>query len=157
MQSFALVENANPNIHHDKLGMDILGVYFPVTAKTSIGGAISGDVDAQNGSGLTYQLATYLAGVSAMHFMGKEIGDGLFFRADIGRAQGNWVRIYEEPLNGVYMDSTVTSSGIGYLLGIGYGVPLSQGTRILLSLNVTNKRLDGETFKSTRTMIGFYW
>ena len=87
-----------------------------------------------------------------MKFFGKEIGDGLFLRGDLGIAKANLT------VNTFFGEYTAeTDTGVGYLLGVGYGIPVSEESRVLLSLNVSNKDIDGENWSAVTFNIGGLW
>jgi len=143
-----------PGNSRSQLSLDMFGLYFPLAPTTAVGFAITSEADRISNDyyGDSVQLNTYLTGVSAMQYFGEEIGDGLFLRGDIGSAKA--AVVYD---NGVSTSTSTSDTGNGYLLGVGYGFVLSPGARLLLTLSMTNKSIEGETYKATRTTIGLIW
>ena len=73
-----------------------------------------------------------------MHFVTHEIGRGPFVRTDVGRA-GQIVEVGE---------LSSEDSGVGFLLGGGYGIPVTSGTQVLLNANFALRHIKGEQTKS---------
>lgn len=90
-----------------------------------------------------------LYGVSAMRFLGREPGHGLFVRGDAGVVK---LRIDTE-LDAPIVDDT----GYGFLGGIGYGHPLSEETRILFSLTYSRNQVGGHAYGATSLNVGGLW
>ena len=113
---------------HIAFSCDILGVYRPLsdTSKTLVGVVMNGTVDAYDLDSDWIQANNLLVSISSMHFFGSEPGKGFFIRGDAGYA-----------LTGITSDreESVNYSGYGVLVGGGYGIPISKGTRILLNIN----------------------
>jgi|GEM_PF-4341458 len=84
-----------------------------------------------------------------MHFLGSEIGDGTFLRGDIGMSRG----VITSDLGG----DSASKWGYGALAGVGYGIPVSKGTRILLSVDYSVRRIESETYTSGRLSVGGLW
>jgi hypothetical protein len=143
---------SQPGIDRTQGAMDIFGFYWPVQDKLNLGFVISGSFDAFSLPGADVQVNQYLYGASVMKFFGKEIGDGLFLRGDLGIAKANLT------VNTFFGEYTAeTDTGVGYLLGVGYGIPVSEESRVLLSLNVSNKDIDGENWSAVTFNIGGLW
>jgi len=143
---------ALPGVDRTQGAMDIFGFYWPVQDKLNVGFVISGSWDAFQTPVGDMQLNQYLYAASAMKFFGKEIGDGLFLRGDLGIAKANLT------VNTFFGEYTAeTDTGVGYLLGVGYGIPVSEESRVLLSLNVSNKDIDGENWSAVTFNIGGLW
>ena len=143
---------SQPGIDRTQGAMDIFGFYWPVQDKLNVGFVISGSWDAFQTPVGDMQLNQYLYAASAMKFFGKEIGDGLFLRGDVGFAKA---AINTDTVFGSYGSSSDT--GMGFLLGVGYGIPVSEESRVLLSLNVSNKDIDGENWSAVTFNIGGLW
>jgi hypothetical protein len=56
---------------------------------------------------------------------------------------------------GSYEDASGT--GMGFLLGAGYAIPVSEESRVMLSFNVSNKDIDGENWSAASFNIGGLW
>jgi len=95
------------------------------------------------------QINQYLYGVSGMQFFGREIGDGFFVRGDVGLA-----RIVVVDNVSVAAASDI---GFGYLLGAGYALPVSRDSRILFSVNFSDKQVEGDSWKAMTFTIGGLW
>ena len=74
-----------------------------------------------------------------MHFLTDKIGQGPFVRVDVGPTQE------EAQVQGI---RTASDWGVGFLLGGGYGIPVTSGTRVLLNANFALRRIEGEQTKS---------
>lgn len=128
---------------------DMFGVYFPMISNLAIGFAVTGSFDRFDTPAGYHQINQYLAGFSTMKFFGKEIGDGIFLRGDIGLAK--W--IIDDEKDGI----TSSKPGLGVLVGAGFGIPVTEGFRVLFGLNVSNKEIDGKNWKATTFNIGGLW
>lgn len=136
-----------PGVTHTPINMDLLGFYFPSNdGRTLYGGIINAFGDRYEADGEWFQLNSYLVSASAMHFLQGRIGQGPFFRSDIGLAKHS-------------MDSSVTSTessdwGLGVLLGGGFAFPVASGTRLTLSATYAMRRIAGETTKNLGLSLG---
>jgi len=132
------------------IGLDMLGFYWPMdNERTAIGFVITSSADAIEAQGNRFQLTQYTYGLSTMHFFGNEIGDGAFLRGDLGMARG----VITADLGG----DAASKWGYGTMVGAGYGWPISTGTRILLSLDYSVRRIESETYTSGRISVGGLW
>ena len=130
-----------------RIGLD-MGVYFPIGTKAILGAAITGAGDRLEADSDNWmQVNQYLYAVSAQYFLGREIGQGLFLRGDMGLAA--WV------VENEYM--TITSErGFGGLIGAGYSWPIfGGGTRIMLEAAYSPKRISGETLSAATVNFRF--
>jgi hypothetical protein len=87
-----------------------------------------------------------------MKYMGNEPGDGFFVRGDFGISKA----VVSVSVNNV-SERASSESGSGYLLGVGYGIPMSSRTRLVFGINTTSRKIDSETFKSTQFTVGGLW
>lgn len=106
-----------------------LGVYWTVGPQTILGLADHGVSDDFTPSGGSASSATYIINsnlcVSAMHFLGKEPGNGLGFRADVGLSSlGTASGFNFIPSNPDY--------GAGAMGAIVLGIPFSEKFKTLL-------------------------
>ena len=85
----------------------------------------------------------HLYGVSALHFLANQIGQGPFLRVDMGLAR----HVAEAEALGEE-DEEASDWGPGILLGGGYGIPVTSGTRLLVNANYSLRRVEGETTSS---------
>jgi hypothetical protein len=141
-----------PGVDRTQGAMDMFGFYWPLENKLNVGFVISGSWDAFETPLGDLQYNQYLYGASVMKFFGKEIGDGLFLRGDLGVAKATE---HADTVFGSYEGASDT--GLGYLLGVGYGIPVSEESRVLLSMNISNKDIDGENWSAVTFNIGGLW
>ncbi|MEZ4698907.1 MAG: hypothetical protein R2834_01145 [Rhodothermales bacterium] len=119
--------------------LDLLGFYWPLDEQMILGGTINGWGDRYAAGGEHVQINAYTFGFSIMRFLQARVGDGFFLRSDIGPSR-------------IVVDSSVLTSnlesdwGLGILVGGGYGFPVSPETRVLLHLNYSVRRIEGEQF-----------
>ena len=136
-------------VKNTAIDFDMLGFYWPVmNHQTAVGFIINGGGDRYEYHGEWFQINQYLYGLSAMHFPGHTIGQGLFVRVDAGIAVMN---IQDS-------DGSNESSdrGTGFLLGGGYGLPIANGgTRLLFNGNYAWKKVEGETYSKISLNLGF--
>ena len=150
LDSAVQAADAWPGVSRTETAIDMFGFYWPMqNEKTAVGFVISGSADRLQDSWDHIQLNQYLYGGSVMHFFGEEIGDGVFLRGDLGFSK-------------LVVDTSVTNpessdTGSGILLGVGYGIKVSEGFRVLLSLTASNNNIDGHDYKSTAFRIGGLW
>jgi hypothetical protein len=142
-----------PGVTRTTICLDLLGFYWPVADNTvMVGGVINAVGDMLEGNGATISLNQYTYSVSAMKFFGREIGEGFFIRGDIGVAK----LVLSVDGNG-YDENEVSESGTGFLLGGGYGFPLSEGARLLVGANVAYRSIEDEAVSTTSASIGLLW
>ncbi len=138
-----------PGVERTQLAMDMFGFYIPVDDQSIIGFVINSSGDQLADSVYSMQLNTYIYGASYMNFFQAEIGEGVFVRADAGMARG------------VIIDSENNSStsdwGFGVLGGVGYGIPISSETRILLGMDYALKKIEGDNYTTLSFTIGGLW
>lgn len=60
-------------------------------------------------------------------------------------------------LDAGYYGTSTSDTGLGFLLGAGYGIPVSEESRELLSINVSNKDIEGNTVSAVTFNIGGLW
>ena len=155
-----IVDNTYPNEDESDntigAAIDALGFYWPLGNKMLIGGIINGSVDTYTATFFDSDLGVgsveasvfnYLYAVSAMRFLSPKIGEGFFVRADLGLAAQ---RIEADVKTvGIEIGLEETSEvGVGFLIGGGYGFPVTSGTRLLVNLNVAVRQIEGEQTES---------
>lgn len=150
-----------PGVSRTKISLDLLGFYWPLKDnRTMVGFVANATSDSVTDGVTTLTISQNLFGLSGMRFFGSEIGDGLFMRGDVGFANAT-VKAERTGCNsnGCYTLSAQDSSdtGFGYLLGIGYGLPISSGTRILLNLNFADRDIEGQHTQTVGFTIGGLW
>ena len=134
------------DLDHFALGMDFLGLYLPTEQQDSCWcrfECVCVDTYTYEedlvGFAIESSVYNYLFAVSVMHFVTHEIGRGPFVRADVGPAR----QVAE-----VWGISIASDWGVGFLLGGGYGIPVTSGTRVLLNANFALRHIEGEQTKS---------
>jgi len=145
LQSTLDLLKQRPQASHTPLALDFFGFYWPLgNQQTVLGFIINGVGDRYSHEGGALQVNLYLYGASAMHFFGEVPGDGIFVRADLGFA----AMVISE-LGGK------TRSGMGFLIGGGYGIPLSDEIRLLLQTNYSYRGLGpSESYRSLGVSVG---
>lgn len=139
-----------PGVSRSQTAFDLLGFYWPLKdGKTSAGVILSGSADRLDDSWEYVQINQYLYAGSIMHFFGKEIGDGFFLRGDLGFAKAVVDTSYSNPVG--------SDTGSGILVGVGYGIPVSEGSRILITLTASSNNIEGHDYTSTALRIGGLW
>jgi hypothetical protein len=138
-----------PGVDRSQGSIDMFGFYFPRENNLALGFVISGSWDLFQTPVGDMQINQYLYGFSAMKFFGKEIGDGFFLRGDIGLSKAV---VHDD-----YYGTSSSDTGLGTLLGAGFGIPISEETRILFGLNVSNKDVDGDNWTAVTLNIGGLW
>lgn len=136
-------------LDHVELGLDLLGFYWPVGENTIIGGILNGTVDVYSVGSLSTAVTSSLLSFTTMRFLNGRIGQGPFIRGDIGLARAS----VRTEIGDVSATET-SDAGLGFLLGGGYGLPVSAGTRLLLNLNYSVRRIEGESFKIFQISLG---
>lgn len=135
-----------PGVSRINMALDILGFYWPKNEQTILGGIINGWADRYQIDNDNLQINGYLYSISVMRFLNNRIGQGPFIRCDIGAA-----RIV------VQMSHYGTESsdwGFGALFGAGIGFPVTQGTRILLNVNYSFRKIQNDTYGSLQISVG---
>jgi len=139
------------------LTVDLLGFYYSLSNhKTMLGGIANGVGEQYKTSGQTIGIIQYLLSFSAMHFFGKEIGRGPFLRGDLGFAGLIWRTSgarSDEEIGFRWEEGTESSTGIGFLLGAGYAIPV-KGTNVLLNLNYATRFIAGERHGTLSVGVG---
>ena len=140
-------QDAGPD--HLALSLDLLGFYWPLpnSRNTLVGTVLNGGGDRYEDEDYTFQLNLYLLGISSMHFFGREPGSGLFVRADLGLA-------FYSVSNSAQASEGRSNFGYGGLIGGGYGIPITKGTRILLNVNYALRFIEGDNINSLGISIG---
>lgn len=142
-------------IDHIALALDMLGFYWPRGDRTLVGGIVNASVDAYSDTGgLTFaelDIHHYLYALSAMHFLTHKIGRGPFVRADVGLARRRSELVIGEVKEGFkekWESGRTSDFGTGFLLGGGYGIPLTSGTRLLINANFSLRHIEGYQYSS---------
>jgi opacity protein-like surface antigen len=143
--------DAVPGVSRSEVAVDMLGFYWPVgdQSSTIVGFVINGSADRLDDSYDYIQINHYLYGASVMHFFGQEPGDGFFVRGDFGIAKAS--------VTDSFGYSSTSDSGTGYLIGIGYGIPMSSDSRLLLSVTSSTRSIEDEDYSAIAFTVGGLW
>lgn len=131
---------------HIALALDFLGFYWPLAnERTIVGFVISGSADRYEYtagiSGKTeIQFNQYIYAASIMHFFGEIPGDGPFLRGELGPA--------------AMVSDLASEGGFGAQVSVGYGIPLSVETRILVQTGYAFRHLDSGNCNTWNITIG---
>lgn len=139
-----------PGVNRTKTGYDMFGFYWPHQNNDMLGFVVSGASDRLEDSLNNYiQINQYLYSFSAMRFFGKEIGDGFYVRGDIGLAKAN--------IDTNFAGSATSNTGTGFLLGLGYAIPVSEQSRFMFGISLSHKSIESESYSATSFTIGGLW
>lgn len=162
--------NVTGSFTHAELASDAFGFYWPMHANTLAGFVLSGtseilsklDTDEPDNFAEFFTGFPYIDGASeylivrqtlyaasAMRFYGDEPGDGFFLRGDAGLAK---LKI-ETELRSPIKDDT----GFGLLVGAGYGIPVSDESRLLISITYSYNEIGGHSYKAAALRISGLW
>lgn len=128
------------------IALDFLRFYWRTSRHMILGVGIYGT--GLRNEATDSQLNFYLYSAS-MQYYPKSVGDGIFFRADVGIAKG------------VFVDSagdyTASESGLGALIGAGYAIPISRETSLLLYGAYRIYEIEGLQYRDLSFQIGWLW
>lgn len=103
-------------------------------------------------------IATAETALTYQHYVTGVIGDGVFFRADLGTP---WARLTDA--NSSTYSSKVLVDGIGFLLGLGFSKPIEPSTRFyalaglsIQSIDLKNKMSTPEQHITLQTKSGLF-
>ncbi|MDH5649430.1 MAG: hypothetical protein OEY67_07210 [Gammaproteobacteria bacterium] len=164
------LENQPQTFSRTETASDAFGFYWPLDKKTILGFVVSGTSDTIvrlkteeinsfadmflsfpyiEGTEAYVQLQRDLVGVSAMRFLGKEIGQGFYFRGDAGVAR---LRVRSQIPVPVDDDR-----GYGILIGLGYGFPVFKESRLLIGASWKYDRIGDLDYRSAALTAGMLW
>jgi len=135
-----------PGVSHLSLCFDGLGFYFPRGPRTITGFVINTWGDRYEINNESMQLNGYLFSLSFMHFLNHRIGRGFFIRGDAGAAKFS---IVSDGLG-----SSSSDWGWGGLVGGGFGIPITPGTRLLFNINYSIRHVEGESVGALEISVG---
>jgi len=142
-----------PGVTRMTFTLDMFGFYWPMeNEQTILGFVVNNASDNLSDDYTTFSINQYLYGFSVMHFFGSEPGDGFLVRGDIGLS-----RAVMSISGGGFSDSSVSDSGIGFLVGIGYGIVVSEESRVIIGLNVANREIEGDNISTVGVTVGGLW
>ncbi len=121
-----------------RISLDLLGFYLPIGQQALAGVSVNAWGDRYDDGVTSLQINAYTFSLSSMYFLMNGIGDGLFVRAEVGPAR--------LALDSSLDISSTSDWGFGYLVGAGYGLPITSGTRLLLHLTYSGRNVEGESY-----------
>jgi Autotransporter beta-domain len=141
-----------PGVSRLPLSLDLLGFYVALADNQALGFMANATNDTlSNGTqDVSLQLNQY--SLSYLFSFGPETGSGFFLRADAGPARGVAT---VKSTGSILGTSSVSGWGWGLLAGGGYGIPISDETRILLQANYARRFVEGESYSSLAFTLGF--
>jgi hypothetical protein len=146
---------------------DMVYFYFPLGNSFIIGPGIEAVADVYKlqrsypSEKYDVNIFHYFFGPSCMYFLGSEIGDGIFFRLDAGLSR-TVIQYTNTTTNQENTEGSNWGNGFGFLGGMGYAYPITEGTRLLFMISYAYKQstsVDGDTLKSSsiNATIGVLW
>lgn len=142
-----IAASSKDGVAKGSVSADLLGFYWPVGDPHMVIGIISnGALDANQLSAAEFDVTRFSTSGSVLYFPQGGVGDGLFLRGDLGLS-GNRL----QTLNG---DSVTTKLGVGLLLGLGYAVPIANGTTLMLGGTVNVRRVGSENYGGLGLTVG---
>jgi hypothetical protein len=125
----SLSSNNNPAVD-----FNLLGIYWPkFNKKFMVGVVLDLTVNEFSIAQTTTNIYQPAVSLSMNYFFGQNIGSGLFARLDLGL--GSVAFLKDEPT--VYVLDYIIGGTM--LAGVGYGIPISQETRLLINLDFIKK------------------
>ena len=148
---------ANAGYKHDtSMSADLFGFYWPVFEQNTIMGVVlNGATDNFRSSSLNIDLSVTASQLSysTMYFFGAEPGDNFFVRGDIGLGR---IGATATDSNNISV-SGATNTGIGVRLGCGYGILVSEESRVLITLLFGKNNSDDGDATFTSLLVGGLW
>ena len=142
-----------PGVSRGRLGLDILGFYWPLADKKSMHGFVinsTSDSLIDDDSDDRFSIHQHTYSYSYHQFFGANIGDQWFWRGDIGIAR------FVIDINSSSLNFTEDSDlGIGALVGGGYGFAIGQETRMLLGGYLSHREADDASATNFSVLLGF--
>jgi len=150
VDSFASVEKNAP-----AMNMEGIRIHFPLNKHWLLGFGSSLSMMLTTEPGMYYQteiLYMFYLHTISIHFFPSQIGDGFFFRGDLGLTQTTI------SFSG---ESETSNMALGFLIGAGYAQPLSDETSLLFQLSYKYRTMSftygSDYFDSINFEIGFLW
>jgi hypothetical protein len=138
-----------------------LGFYFPIDNNSIYGFVIDAATTSYNTDNISFidsvSYSDSMLAFSYMNFYGSEIGDGLFYRADIGYNRAFRTIEYSFNDNESSQDEYEFGTGASVLLAAGYGIPVSEESRVLVSLEFRNSFVDNNEMQSIGLTVNGLW
>lgn len=142
-------------IRKDGLAVD-MGILFPLTSTWAFGFSGHGYSSSGLGGTVLPAVSVNYYGLGTMYFLGDEIGSGAFARTTIGYGTAETKFVAVSSSLDIFTDK-ISESGLGGLVGIGYGIPISSGTRILIGTNLSVFNAQSGQYKVLDGVISLMW
>jgi hypothetical protein len=146
LDSYLNLLRKSPGVSHASISLDILGFYWPKGDRTLIGAIINGWGDRYELNNEYIQINGYLYSFSIITFLRNIIGSGPFVRGDFGISKFAFQQSCHR--------TESSDSDLGVLFGIGTGIPITKGTRILLNLNYSLRSMKNYSYKTWNLSVG---
>lgn len=147
-------------IGRTKVSADILGVYVPVYSDYFAMGPLINTTayyysDSDYSDNLLLTMKTI--SLSAFYFPSQITGEGLFFKGDFGLSFIDEVQSTtdENRQNRYSGKSTIFGQSIG--IGLGYGFPITSGSRMLIQGNSVTRSAGNRDFSDLNYLLGILW
>lgn len=140
--------------------LNAFGFYFPIDNNSIYGFVAHGATSTFTADSLYIEDITYndtMLAFSYMNFYGSEIGDGLFYRTDIGYSEASRTVSYAKNDFGTSESEYEFGSGMSVLLGAGYGIPVSEESRVLILLEYRNAFIADNEMQSIGVTVNGLW
>lgn len=142
--------DAQPGTSNLTINLDLLGLYWPLSEHQIVGFVSNGFGDRYEVENEWMQINGFTYAISTMHFLQSRIGQGPFVRLDVGPA----LHVIQSSVS----DRDETSDwGLGVLGGVGYGLPVTSGTRLLFQVNYGLRRIEGDNIGALNLTLGGMW
>ena len=141
--------DALPGTSNFALNLDLLGFYWPRSEHQLVGFVANAFGDRYEWEDEWMQFNGFTYAISTMHFWQSRIGQGPFVRLDVGPSLYNFQASDRSDVTGDW--------GLGFIGGVGYGLPVTSGTRLLFQVNYGLRRADGENIGALNLTLGGMW
>lgn len=145
-----------PGVSQYGLGLDIFGFYWPISNQAVLGFVMNGSMDVHGDGTNEISITQQMIAISCMHSVKGTIGDGVTVRVDVG--MGN-LRYAARAVEGRYTMSEDDTSemGLGLLFGMGYAIPVSSQTSLIVGANFALRFIEDETYGATTIGLGVFF
>lgn len=150
VQGNAESERPLPNFAEEskaQLSADLAGVYYAASPQSLVGGVVKGFRQSELSETDELQaMHSLLYAVSGIKFFGPSHQPAPFVRGDIGISQSLWGRTNEScaSCDLAQERNPDAKTGFGTLLGVGYGVPFANASRVMVGVNWSQQVLNNQ-------------
>lgn len=150
VQGNAESERPLPNFTQDstaQLSADLAGLYYATSPQSLVGGVVKGYRQSQTLDTEQWQaMHSLLYAVSGIKFFGPSHRPAAFVRGDLGISQSIFTSASESCVTCVLDEekSEPSRRGYGTLLGVGYGVPFANASRVMVGVNWSQQVLNDQ-------------